>query len=51
MQYRVFFSLFRDKYYTEWFETLDEAAEFVRNADNSGGALAHWVEDEDGEVI
>ena len=51
MQYRVAFRLFGGQYFTEWFETFEEAELFVDRADKSGGAFALWIENEDEEII
>ena len=50
MKYRVLFHVAFGIYYTEWFETLGEAKDFVNNAE-LGGLDMLQIEDEDGEVI
>lgn len=39
MEYRVEFRLSGKRYYSEWFETLAEALEFVESAEQSGGRI------------
>lgn len=51
MQYRVCFLMGVFQYYTEWFETVAEAREFVDIANETGQVYPTVIEDSDGEVI
>jgi hypothetical protein len=53
MKYRVGFSFsLRDyaQYFTEWFDTLDEAKEFALTA-GYHGIFPNYIEDENGDVV
>jgi hypothetical protein len=52
MKYRVEFKLQNGGiYFTEWFETLNEAALFVTEADLYGRVTPRLIENEDGEAF
>lgn len=54
MRYRVEFSFnsqMSGYYYSEWFDTLEEAKNFVMFAKQARGVYPHLIEDENGEVI
>lgn len=50
MKYRVLFHVGYRAYYTEWFDTLDEAKDFVGDT-NLSRLDVRQIEDEDGVVI
>lgn len=50
MKYRVLFHVGYGMYYTEWFETLEEAKDFVGGA-NRDRLDVRQIEDEEGDVI
>lgn len=54
MKYRIRFT-FRGQrhgyYFTEWFDTLDEAKMFVEFTDAYGELFPQAIEDENGEVV
>ena len=49
--YRVKFRLSGSIYYTEWFETFDEAMGFVHSASHSSCVFALAIEDENGDIV
>ena len=49
--YHVRFRFLGRIYYTEWFETYDEAMGFVHTASLSGEVFALSVEDENGDIV
>lgn len=52
MRYRVSFSLSTGpRYYTEWFESLGEAEEFVKQALLTEFPYIHEIEDEHGNIV
>ena len=54
MRYRVQFSFSAMRsgyYYTEWFDTLEEATTFVARATALSDLHVPQIEDEDGEVV
>lgn len=48
--YRVYFSVPSGYFYTEWFETKDEAFDFLYGIEQVDGMSAIHVEDTDGIV-
>lgn len=51
MQYRVAFEMGGGQYFTEWFETVDEAYDFLTRASTTRGVFVQWIENEDEEII
>ena len=52
--YRVRFefnSMMHGFYYSEWFDTLEEAKNFIMFAEQARGVLPVEVEDEEGETV
>lgn len=49
MKYRVKFKFWGQVWYTEWFDTLDDAMNFTNSADYHGGIFPLAIEDENGD--